>query len=418
MNIPFHTPRRRVATIVVASVLATAYLGLATTQLLASWFGRQVELGSLKKAAWLDPGNAEYRDHLGRYYDLVARDPSSAVAEYKAAVRLNPHSARYWFDLASSYQILGDTTNQTSALEHAIRADATTPDVAWEAANLYLVQGQNEKALNEFRVVIANDPSLANSALQFCWRILPDVDALLQNVVPPRADALINFLALLESKEETSGALKVWDALIKTNEPLEERNAFEFIRYLLLHKQVDGAVTAWQQATLRFGLTSYLPSPGNLIVNGNFDFKVLDAGFDWQYQKQNTVNLMLDPSDFHSGRRSLLITLDGPGISDAGIYQFIAVKPNTRYSFTGYYKTGDMVGAGGPHFTIQDMYSQAVYYESEELKDAGFWKSAIGEFTSGPDCRLVLLHIRRLPLGSPIRGKLWVGDFHLVEKPS
>ena len=73
--------------------------------------------------------------------------PRAALRPYRAAVHLNPHSARYWFDLASAYQVLGDTSNQTSALEHAIAADPTTPDVAWEAANFYLVQGENEKAL-------------------------------------------------------------------------------------------------------------------------------------------------------------------------------------------------------------------------------------------------------------------------------
>jgi len=94
------------------------------------------------------------------------------------------------------------------------------------------------------------------------------------------------------------------------------------------------------------------------------------------------------------------------------------VQPNTTYRFTAYYKTGEIEGAGGPHFTVQDMYSQAIYWESEELKDSGFWKSAEGEFTSGPECKLVMLHIRRLPSGSPVRGKLWVGDFHLVRKTS
>lgn len=418
MKIPFNSPTHRAAVAAVAAVLAVGYVGLAATQPLAAWFGRHVELGSLKRAAWLDRGNAEYRDHLGRYYDLVARDPASAVTEYKAAVQLNPHSARYWFDLASSYQILGDTPNQTSALEHAIQADATTPDVAWEAANLYLVQGENEKALNEFRVVIANDAPLAGSAMQFCWRIQPDVEALLREVVPARPDTLATFLTFLESKEETPSAIKVWDALMKTNGTFEQPYAFEYIRYLVQHKQVESAVAAWQQTASRFGLTSYLPSSGNLVVNGSFDFKVLNAGFDWQYQKQSSVNLTLDPSDFHSGRRSLLITFDGPGISEAGIYQLVAVQPNTTYNFTGYYKTGEIDGAGGPHFTIQDMYTQAVYYESEELKDAGFWKSADGEFTTGPDCKLAILHIRRLPSGSPMRGKLWVGDFHLVRKPS
>lgn len=418
MRIPFNTPRRRAAVVAVATLLASGYMGLAATQFLATWFGRRVELGSLKRAAWLDRGNAEYRDHLGRYYDLVTRDPASAVTEYKAAAQLNPHSARYWFDLASSYQILGDTANQTSALEHAIEADATTPDVAWEAANLYLVQGENEKALTEFRVVIANDASLAGSALQFCWRIQPDVDALLRDVVPTRSDTLNSFLTLLESKGETPGAMKVWDALIRTNGAFEQQHAFEYIQYLIQHKQVAAAVVAWQQTASRFGLTSYLPSSSNLIVNGNFDFRVLNAGFDWQYRKQSSVNLTLDPSDFHSGRRSLLITFDGPGISEAGIYQLVAVQPNTTYKFTGYYKTGQIDGAGGPHFTIQDMYTPSVYYESEELKDAGFWKSADGEFTTGPDCNLLMLHIRRLPSGSPMRGKLWVGDFHLARKPS
>jgi tetratricopeptide (TPR) repeat protein len=418
MKIPFNTPVRKRVTVVLAAVIATAYVGLAASQFLASWFGSSAELSSLKRAVWLDPGNAEYRDHLGRYYDLVVRDPASAAAHYKAAVQINPHSARYWFDLASTYQVLGDTPRQTDALEHAIQADATTPDVAWEAANLYLVQGENEKALREFRVVIANDPSLAAVALQFCWRIEPDVDALLRDIVPVRADAYISFLTLLESRQDTEGTKKVWSALMRTRDNFETRYAYDYVRYLILHKDVDQAVLAWQQIAARFGFSAYLPSSDNLVVNGNFNLAMLNTGFDWQYQKQSSVNLGLDPSDFHAGRRSLQITFDGPGISDAGIYQFVSVQPNTTYDFTAYYKSGEMEGAGGPHFTIQDMYTQAVYYESDELKDAGFWKSANGEFTTSPDCKLVVLHIRRLPAGSPIRGKLWVDDFHLVKKAS
>ena len=41
-----------------------------------------------------------------------------------------------------------------------------------------------------------------------------------------------------------------------------------------------------------------------------------------------------------------------------------------------------------------------------------------GEFTTGPDCKLVVLHVRRLPERSPIRGKLWIDDLHLTRKPS
>jgi|SRR5271165_911994 len=418
MNISLNSPvRKRLAAALVIVCMAT-YLGLAARALVADWLGNRVELKSLQRAAWLDPGNADYRNHLGRYYDLVARDPATAVNYYKTAVQLNPHSARYWFDLASAYQVLGDTANQTSSLERAIEADSMTPDVAWEAANLYLVQGQNDKALREYRVVMANDSSLAGSAIQFCWRIDPDVDGLLRDVVPPNSDAYIAFLSLLETKQETAGTFKVWDALVQSGQPFEVHYAYDYIKYLIQHKEVDEAALVWQQAATRFGLTSYLPARGNLIVNPMFNLDVINAGFDWQYQKQGGVALTLDPSDFHAGRRSLLITFDGPGINDAGFYQLVVVQPNTTYDFSGYYKNGEIEGAGGPHLTIQDMYSQAVYYESDELKDAGFWKSVDGEFTTGPDCKLVVLHVRRLPAGSPIRGKLWIDDFRLTPKRS
>jgi len=418
MKIPFQTRARRRIVATVALVLAAFYTGMAAREFIASWLGDRAELTSLERAAKLDPGNADYRNHLGRYYDLVSRDPATAVRYYKAAAQLNPHSARYWFDLAGTYQVLGDTPNQTAALEQAIHADSMTPDVAWEAANLYLVQGENAKALREFSVVMANDTSLAGSAVQYCWRINPDVDALLRDVVPHTAAAYIAFLNLLETKQETRGTFKVWDALMQTGQPFELRYVYEYFHFLIQHKEVDQAALVWQQAAARFGLSSYLPSPSNLIVNGSFSLDVLNAGFDWQYQKQSGVALTLDPSDFHSGRRSLLISFDGPGINDAGIYQLVAVQPNTTYDFSAYYKNGELEGAGGPHLTIQDMYSQAVYFDSDEMKESGFWKSVDGEFTTGADCKLVVLHVRRLPEGSPIRGKLWIDDFHLVRKPS
>jgi len=416
MEIPLNSAWRKRLVIGAAAALCLIYVLFAGLLFVASVFSDRPELASLQRAARLDRGNADYRNHLGRYYALVARDPGSAIEPYRAALKLNPHSARYWFDLASAYQVLGDTSNQSGALAHAIEADPTTPDVAWEAANFYLVQGDNEKALREFRVVLENEPYLAGPAIQFCWRINPDVDALLRDVVPPRAEAYLAFLNLLMSKQETAGTAKVWSALMATPQSFEQRYVYGYIQYLFDHKDAAQAHLVWQQAASRFGLSGYVPTARNLIVNGDFGLDVLNGGFDWQYEKQPSVTLTLDPSDFHSGHRSLLIAFDGPGVNDAGIRQFIAVQPDTHYEFSAYYKNGEIEGAGGPHLTIQDAYTQAVVYDSDELKEAGFWKSATGEFTTAPDSTLLVLHIRRLPRGSPIRGKLWVDDFRLVAK--
>jgi tetratricopeptide (TPR) repeat protein len=416
MEIVLNTALQKRTVLGIVGVLSLLYMVLVGRLFLASVFGERPELSSLQRAARIDTGNAEYRDHLGRYYALVARDPAAAIEHYRAAVQLDPHSARYWFDLASAYQVLGDVPNQTTALKRAIDADPTTPDVAWEAANFYLVQGENEKAMREFRVVLESDPSLANLAIQYCWRINPDVDALLRDVVPAKAAAYFAFLNLLMTKQETAATAKVWTALMATSEKFELRQVYDYFQYLINHKDVNQARVVWQETIPRFGLSSYSPTKDNLIVNGNFNLDVLNGGFDWQYQKQQSVSLTLDPSDFHGGHRSLLINFDGPGVTDAGIRQFIAVQPNTVYEFSAYYKNGEIEGAGGPHFTLQDAYTQAVLYDSDELKETGFWKSVSGAFTTGNDCRLLVLNIKRLPEGSPIRGRLWVDDFRLVVK--
>jgi tetratricopeptide (TPR) repeat protein len=416
MEIPLNSTGRKRLVIGVAAALCFVYVFLTGRLLVASFFSEKPELASLQRAARLDPWNADYRNHLGRYYALVARDPTTSIEPYRAAVQLDPHSARYWFDLASAYQVLGDVSNQTLALEHAIEADPTTPDVAWEAANFFLVQGDEAKALREFRVVLANEPTLADPAIQFCWRVNPDVDELLRDVVPARSEAYLAFLNLLMQKKETAATAKVWAALMATQQTFELRYVYEYIQYLFDHKDVEQARLVWQQAAPRFGLSAYVPSGRNLIVNGDFGLDVLNGAFDWQYEKQQSVTLTLDPSDFHGGHRSLLIAFDGPAVNDAGIRQFIAVQPDTLYDFSAYYKSGEFEGAGGPHLTIQDAYTRAVLYDSDELKEPGFWKSASGEFTTGADTKLLVLHVRRLPEGSPIRGKLWVDDFRLTPK--
>src|SRR5947209_4579529 len=199
------------------------YLGLAGLQFAADWMGSRPQLGSLRAATRLDPGNALYHYRMARYYNLVARDSAAAVAESGTAVHLNPHSAHYWLELADAYQTLGDTDLQTRAIEGAIEADPTTPDVAWEAANLYLVQGQNDKAFHEFHVVLDGSGNMVPLVLNLCWRVNQDPDVFLRQVLPAGSGHYFAFLDLLMSKQNTEAAIKVWDAIIGLHQPIELR---------------------------------------------------------------------------------------------------------------------------------------------------------------------------------------------------
>jgi len=403
--------------LLVAYACIFAYLLVVSMQFLAHQLSSHLTRGGLQAALKLDRGNAEYYSRLARYYDLIRNDNSSAIVQDEKAGQLNPHDARFWLDLAALYAVNGDSESQMRAIEHAVQVDPTSPKVAWEAANLYVARGQTEAALRQFHVVMEGDPYLPETAMRTCWRIAPDVDLLLKDVIPARVSSYLSFLGLLMSKEDTAGTLKVWDALIALHQPIEVQPLFTYIRYLLLHKSPDEAALAWREAASLLGLNAYLPSSNNLIVNGDFHLDVLNGGFDWQHQKRASVSLSLDTSEFHGGHRSLAITFDGPGIVDAGVYQVVTVKPNTTYQFSGHYRNGEMEGAGGLHFSIEDLYSSRSYFLSDELKFASVWKNVSAEFSTGPETKVVVLRVQRLPAGSPLRGKIWIDDFRLVEKP-
>jgi len=401
-----------------SALLTAAYLLLAAREFAASHFAFRPDLPSLERAVSFAPGNAEYRHRLGRYFAFVAASPQSALDNYLAATRINPHQARYWFDLAAAYQVAGNPVGQREALEHALQAEPTAPDVAWEAANFFLVEGDIDRALREFRVVIENDSSLAPIALHTSWRVRPDADALLRDIVPHRTDTLIPFLSLLQGKQETESAIKVWNQLIQVHQKFETRYLFDYVRYLVQAHRPDAAAAAWEQASGVLGLPAYLSTLDNLIVNGNFSLDVLNGGFDWTYQTQPGVRLLLDPGDFREGQRSLSITFEGPGISDAGIRQWILVRGATAYDFTAYYKCSTFEGQGGPQIVLRDFYTGEAVFTSDPLNGADFWKAVHSRFTTPASTTLLVLKIERIPAGSPIRGKLWLDGFQLSPENS
>jgi tetratricopeptide (TPR) repeat protein len=412
MAIALSNRRRRQFAAGVAFI-AFIYVVLTGKEFVASVFAARTELSSLQRAVRLSPGNADYRHRLGRYLAFVSGDPQSAIDSFRAAVAIDPYDAHYWFDLAAAYQVTGDINGQRAALDRALQAEPTAPDVAWEAANFFLIDGDIDRALREFSVVIANDVELVDASLQACWRVRPDTDALLRDVVPARPDSLLSFLGLLESKHETDGAIKTWERLSQLHQKFENRRLYDYVHYLIGVHRPDAAMTAWEQSADTLGLSAYLPSDDNLVVNGDFSLDVLNGGFDWTYVNRVGVKPLIDPSDFRQGQRSLSLTFEGPGIYDAGIQQLIPVHGAAAYDFSAYYKSADFEGAGGPQIVLRDAYTGAPLYVSDTLNDSDFWKEVHSQITTPSTTTLLALAIERFPAGSPIRGKLWLDDFEL-----
>jgi hypothetical protein len=392
------------------------YLPLAARAYLAAHLAAKPDLPNIQRAIRLEPSDAEYRALLGRNLALSGATLDEAISDYRTAVHLNPYEARYWLDLAGAYQIAGQTDEQAQSVEQAVEADPTTPHVAWEAANFFLIQGNLGKALPYFRTVLANDPDQVDSALQLCWRATEDANQMFDQALPRTTDLYSSFLRLLVSKQEVVPAENAWDHLIGLQQTFPPKLAFPYFRLLIAKQEVSAATSAWQQlAQVDQEIQPYLPSRENLIVNGGFEENLLNGGFDWWYESNPHAALAIDTDQFYGGTRSLSVTFDGRNAPDAGIAQFIPVKPDTDYEFSAESRTQDIDSASGPRFAIADAYTNSSYVLTDDLLGTNPWHKQQAHFRTGPRTNLLFLKVIRQPAAPLIRGELWIDNVRLVE---
>jgi tetratricopeptide (TPR) repeat protein len=372
---------------------------------------------SLRWATRLAPGNAAYHSQLGRYLQVTNGDLTRALGEYHKATNLDPQDSTAWFDIARVEQVLGDSAEQGRALQRAVRAAPKKPDVAWEAGNFFLVRGDRDAAMREFRVVMENDDIATAAVLDLIWRVQPDAGELLDHVIPAKTQTYSEFLGDLVNKKENDAAAKVWAALIGLQQPFSQRTGLGYIEYLLSQRMAEPARDAWQDMAPLCGLTAYLHGPDtpgqNLIVNPRFDLDVLNAGFDWHYFEQSSVKITLD-NTAPGGPHGIMVSFLGPGFTETGLFQEVAVTPNAEYQFSIHFKTDELEGAGGPAFVVRDEMTGTVYLTTEALKNPGSWREVAGHFQTGPDTKLVSVRMVRIPAGNAMRGHLWMDEVQLT----
>jgi tetratricopeptide (TPR) repeat protein len=403
--------KRRIVVEITLLLLSVAYAAIAAAHFAAVELSTHMDPSHLLWASRLDPWNAKYQDLVGRYQMFAANRPDIAVPFFRQAVSLNPYDSRGWLDLAAAQYLLRNHEAASSALQHAASADPNTPNTAWESANLYVALNDRPKALQSFRTVLRGDPALHDHALEYCWRLNPDATSLSHETVPPEATA--DFLEFLIAKHESSGAAGAWARLIQLQQPIERQHVFNYLQFLIARHDFVSAKSVWSESATVAGLGQYQPSAQNMVVNGDFHFTVLNAGFDWRYQKKPGASLSLDPTQIKSGIRSLEVNFDSSGIDDAGIYQLIPVYSNTPYELSANFRSEDLRGAGGPRLVVQDFASGRTIYTSDDLRSDRIWSRTQGIFSTGPDAQLILLRIARIPAGDAIRGKLWIDSVTL-----
>jgi tetratricopeptide (TPR) repeat protein len=415
MRISLLSPVRKAAFLsgcITAGILVWA---LCWQALAEYWVTRSASVEGFQKAARIQPLNAYYPRVLGT--NLIQTNFVEAAAMLEESAAINPHASRTWLSLSQTYGVLGNHEKQHQAIVNALAADPKDVDIEWDASMFLIQNGDVVGGLQLVRDVITNDPTKVAEAMQTAYRATGgDVDRTIQ-AIPATAAARMKFLRWLVEHDQPAAADRVWPSAISAEGKLQARDLFFYIDSLISRHEVAQAYAVW--TTLGGGDPDIQRriEPGNLFINGDFEYNLLNGGFGWHYAKTDGVTVTMDTTTFHAGTRSLSLQFDADSISDAGIYELVPVEPATRYNLRGYMHSEELESANGVKLAALDYYSSSVLSSSEEILGSTSWRESITDFVTGPDTRLVKISLIRSPSYGRIRGKLWVDDLTMEKRP-
>jgi len=401
---------------VVCIAFAALYAWIAARSFQAARLGASLDVPSLQRAIALAPGDAVHQDLLCRYLLFDKQAAAAALPYCQRATELNPYNSAYWLDLALAYYNTGAEREQQQAILKAVSVDPMTPDVAWTAASFFLTQNKIPEALHQFSVAMRGDPATVQPALDLCWRALHDAHAI-QTILPPDPEAYLQFIRLMIANQQWEAAQQAWSAMLQLNRPIDYRQALFYVDALVQKHDTAHATEAWKQLVSRLPVLARYLDANDLVVDGGFEQPILNAGFGWRYSPQTGRTIALDPDEHHSGSQSLSISYNGI-VGDAGVLQYVPVKPNTQYVLSAWTKSDQLDGANGPVIAVADAYDGKPLAHTEETLGTTTWHRVEATFQTGAQTELVTIRLIRDPADTHLKGKLWIDDIGLRLRPS
>jgi tetratricopeptide (TPR) repeat protein len=422
MILRLSNPAARIALLFVALALAAA---LAYSSLRNAIATHAVGLGTRaghERAVKLEPGNPLNWFLLGRYwqYNLEEPDSARAIQAYRTALSLDPRSANTWLDLATVYELEGDTSAARDAFVQAKRVYPLSAEVSWRYGNFLLRVGEFPQAFAEIRHSVYVDPNRAAEAFSRCWRVTPDIQVILDQVLPASGPVYLHAIRELMADAQMKPALTVWDRLVSIHPKLQLSEAIPFVDMLLFARRPEDARRVWTEAALLAETPANGDPSDSLLWDGGFESGVFGGGLSWSFPSSPSgVQVGIDSKEKHSGERSLELGFDGKhNVNFADVCHLAIVQPVTHYKFSAWVRTQALTTDQGIRFRMEWMEnSRAASADTPEFHGTQDWSRVELPWLSPPDVHQVRVCVARNPsdvYGSRIHGSAWVDDVALV----
>ena len=412
----------RLTLIFVAFALATALGYSSIRNASAVHYSNLGTRAANERATQLEPGNPLNWYLLGRYwqYNLDEPDNPRAIKAYRTSLSLDPRSANTWLDIATAYELEADLPSARDAFLQAKRVYPVSAEVSWRYGNFLLRQSELPAAFAEIRHAVSVDPKRAAAAFSRCWRVDPDIQGILDNVLPPSGPVYLDAIRELMADAQMGPALVVWARLVAIHPPLHLNEVIPFTDMLVFARRPADARRVWDEAAALSGTRPTNDPPGSVLWDGGFESGVTGGGFTWSFAPPSGgVRVSFDSKEKHSGRLSLQLGFDGKhNVNFSDVCHLAVVQPATPYHFSAWVRAQALSTDQGIRFRLDwTENSRSSSVDTPEVHGTQPWTKIEMPWTAGSDVHQVRVCVSRNPsdvYGSRIRGTAWVDDVALV----
>ncbi len=421
MQLSLENASERRLLLTVSSVIAAILIFQAIEIWVANRRIQSGRLDLMERGAALLPGNGEAWDRIGRFwqFDFANPDSSMAVQAYQRAVRDDPSSSFYWMDLASAYEDIGNLTRAQEAFQRAEAVYPISALVAWNYGNFLVRREDYSEGYKKIQKAVLTDKKLLPLAISRTWRSSGDVSVLLNDALPPTADAYLQALNFFTSINQADSALTVWQRLVALGKPLVLSDTFAFLDKLIALDRSDDALRVWREALAEAGVGGAKPTNESLIWNGDFSRDFANGGLGWRWNSPLGVAAAFDsPLPSKAGRSLRLDFSGGSNLALDVPAQFVPVQPSHAYRFHAYLRTDEITTDSGIRFLVVDPnHANAVNLLTDNLTGTHAWAPVDADLASGPGTHFLLVRLVRNPsrmFDNKIAGTAWLADISLV----
>jgi tetratricopeptide (TPR) repeat protein len=394
---------------------------LAGRQAIGEWYFRKGEPASIQMAIKWDSNNPQYYDALGTFTHLygITGNLNDIVQSYENATRLSPYDAHFWSDLGAAYDWAGRTNDALSAFKRAIKLFPNSPEINWRFANFAFRAHRTPEALQSLQVVLAGNGPAQRDVFRLAVSATRDNRAILA-MLPHQASVFFAFLDFEMDAGNVVTAEQVWLGLLQLKLPFELPQAFPYLDALIQRREPDRLVAAWSVLAERFpAQIGPLVTSSNLVANGSFEHEILNGGLDWRVAPVEGAVVSVDSQDAFEGARALRIEFNGKRNLDySHIFQYVAVRPNTRYRFSAAIRVKGVTTDSGPRFQVFDAFDSGNLFQStENIVGTSGWSSQLLELKTKADMRLLVVRLARPrsnKLDNQFGGTVWIDRVSLT----